>query len=127
MTGAADGRSASSEEGAAGSGRPDEAAPVTTVRVSLPPHLRRLAGTGEEVRLEVAGSPTIRSVLDALESRHPALEGTIRDHGSGERRAMIRFFACGDDLSHEPQDTPLPEAVTAGEEVLHVVGAIAGG
>lgn len=121
----ADGPSA--KERAAGSGRADGAAPVTTVRVSLPPHLRRLAGTGDEVRLEVAETPTIRSVLDALESRHPVLEGTIRDHGSGERRAMMRFFACGDDLSHDPQDTPLPEAVAAGEEVLHVVGAIAGG
>lgn len=97
------------------------------VRVMLPPHLRNLAGVEREVRLEVAAAPTIRSVLDALEARHPVLEGTIREHGAGERRAMIRFFACGEDLSLEPQDAPLPEAVASGREVLHVVGAIAGG
>ena len=101
--------------------------PTTTVRLTLPPHLRRLAETTREVEVEVAGEPTIRSVLDALEARHPVLEGTIREHAGGERRAMIRFFACGADLSHEPQDTALPAEVASGREPLHVVGAIAGG
>lgn len=100
---------------------------MSTVRVALPPHLSTLAGAEREVRLEVGERPTIRSLLDALESRYPVLEGTVRDHGAGERRPLMRFFACGEDLSHEPQDTPLPEAVASGAEIFHLVGAIAGG
>jgi hypothetical protein len=80
-----------------------------------------------DLLLEVPPSPTITTVLDALEMRYPMLRGTIRDHGSGTRRAFIRFFACGRDLSHDPLGDPLPEAVASGEEVFHVVGAIAGG
>lgn len=100
---------------------------MTTVRVSLPPHLRRLAGVEGEVRLEVADGPRIRDVLDALEARHPVLRGTIRDHGTGERRAFIRYFASGRDLSHDPPDAPVPGPVASGAEALRVVGAIAGG
>lgn len=100
---------------------------MTAIRVTLPPHLRRLAEVKGELTLEVAEPPTIGSVLDALEERFPVLEGTIRGHGGGERRAMIRFLACGEDLSHGGQGAPLPDGVTSGEEAFHVVGAIAGG
>jgi sulfur-carrier protein len=98
------------------------------IRVILPGHLRTLARiTESEVKLEVAGAVTQRSVLDALEARYPMLEGTLRDHVSRERRAFVRFFACEEDLSNEPPDALLPEAVTCGEEPFLVVGAIAGG
>ena len=97
------------------------------VRVVLPTHLRNLAGVTGEVQLEVAGAVTQRSVLDALERRYPVLRGTIRDHVSLKRRAFIRFFACEDDLSHEPMDAPLPERVASGAEPYLIVGAIAGG
>jgi sulfur-carrier protein len=97
------------------------------IRVVLPAHLRRLAGTQGEVELRIAGRPTLCSVLDALESRYPVLRGTIRDHGTGRRRAFVRFYACEEDLSHEPPDAPLPEPVAAGTEPLLVVGAMAGG
>ena len=97
------------------------------IRVVLPTNLRMLANTGREVALQVEGSPTLASVLDALEDRYPALRGTIRDHVTKERRPFIRFFACGEDLSHQPADAPLPEAVVTGAEPLRVVGAIAGG
>jgi molybdopterin converting factor small subunit len=100
---------------------------VTTVRVSLPPHLRDLAGVGQEVSVEVAVEPTPRAVLDALESRYPALRGTIRDHVTLARRPFVRFFACGEDLSHDSPDAPLPGAVADGAEPFLVVGAIAGG
>ena len=100
---------------------------MSAIRVGLPGHLRALAAVGSEVRLEVGDRPTIRSALDALEERHPVLRGTIRDRRTGERRALIRYFACGRDLSLEPQDTELPEAVVDGREPLQVVGAIAGG
>lgn len=100
---------------------------MTTVRVALPVHLRTLARVEDDVRLEVAGTPTIASVLDALESRYPALRGTIRDHGTDRRRAFIRFFAAGRDMSHDAPDTPLPETVAGGEDAFCVVGAIAGG
>jgi hypothetical protein len=100
---------------------------VTAVRVTLPPHLRTLAGTGAEVRVEVAGTPTIARVLDALESAHPMLRGTIREHDSHDRRAFMRYFACGQDLSHEPVATPLPGPVADGTEPFCVVAAIAGG
>ncbi|HZW03910.1 MAG TPA: MoaD/ThiS family protein [Anaerolineaceae bacterium] len=97
------------------------------IRVVLPVHLRSLAGVGREVALAVDGPVTIAAVLDALEAGYPMLRGTIRDHQTKQRRAFIRFFACGQDWSHEPVDKPLPEAVVVGEEPLRVVGAIAGG
>lgn len=97
------------------------------IRVALPQHLRTLAHVGAEVELEVPGPVTQRSVLDALEARYPMLRGTIRDHVTLERRAFLRFFACGEDLSHEPPDAPLPEAVASGQEPFLVIGAIAGG
>lgn len=97
------------------------------IRVGLPYHLRKLAQVDEEVRLEVSAPVTQRSLLDALESRYPVLRGTIRDHVTQERRAYLRFFACEQDLSHEPPDDPLPEAVASGAEPFLVVGAMAGG
>ena len=97
------------------------------IRVVLPAHLRTLARVGGEVQLDVAAPVTQRSVLDALEASYPVLRGTIRDRGNGRRRAMVRFFACQEDLSHESPDDPLPAAVTAGEEPYLIVGAMAGG
>ena len=97
------------------------------IRVVLPAHLRTLAQAGGEVRLEVAGQITQRSVLDALEARYPVLRGTIRGHDGGPRRAFVRFFACEQDLSHEQPDAPLPEAVATGAEPYLIVGAMAGG
>ena len=97
------------------------------IRVVLPAHLRTLAGVHSEVKLDVEGKPTQRSVLDALESSYPMLRGTIRDHVTHQRRAFLRFFACEQDLSHESPDTPLPEAVARGAEPLLIVGAMAGG
>jgi molybdopterin synthase sulfur carrier subunit len=97
------------------------------IRVTLPFHLRTLAKVDGEVTIEVDGPVTQRSVLEALEARYPVLRGTIRDHGTGQRRPFIRFFACEQDLSHEPPDAPLPEAVATGAEPFMVVGAIAGG
>jgi len=97
------------------------------IRVVLPPHLRTLARVAGEVELDLPGQPTQRSVLDALEARYPVLRGTIRDHVTKERRAFVRFFACSEDLSHDPPDTPLPEAVAMGAEPFLVLGAIAGG
>jgi sulfur-carrier protein len=97
------------------------------IRVALPAHLRTLAQVDGEVRLDITGRVTQRAVLDALEARYPVLRGTIRDHTRGRRRAFIRFFACEQDLSNDPPDTPLPEAVAAGTEPFLVVGAMAGG
>ncbi|MFI5349946.1 MAG: MoaD/ThiS family protein [Elusimicrobiota bacterium] len=97
------------------------------VRVIVPSMLRTLADVPREVTLEVSGAVTQRSVLDALEERYPALRGTIRDHVTQERREMVRFFACGDDLSNEPPDASLPAAVARGEEPFLIVAAIAGG
>ena len=97
------------------------------IRVTLPAHLRKLAQVDGEVKLQVEGQVTQRSVLDALEAQYPMLRGTIRDHVTQKRRAFVRFFACGEDLSHEPPDTPLPDAVAKGTEPFMVVGAIAGG
>jgi hypothetical protein len=97
------------------------------IRVTLPPHLRKLAHLDGEVQLEVAGQITQGTVLDALEARYPMLRGTIRDHVTYKRRAFVRFFACGEDLSHEPPDAPLPTAVANGAEPFMIVGAIAGG
>jgi molybdopterin synthase sulfur carrier subunit len=97
------------------------------IRVVLPAHLKTLARIDGEVELQVEGQVTQRSVLDALEARYPMLRGTIRDHNGGRRRAFIRFFACEQDLSHEPPDTPLPGAVGSGAEPYLIVGAMAGG
>ena len=97
------------------------------IRVILPYHLRSLAQIDGEVKLAVAGLATQSSILDALESRYPTLRGTIRDHVTGQRRPMLRFFACQDDLSHEPPEAPLPDAVALGVEPFWIVGAIAGG
>jgi len=97
------------------------------IRVVLPYHLRTLARVDGEVELEVNGPATLCAVLDALESRYPSLRGTIRDHGTLQRRPFIRFFACKEDLSHEPPDTPLPEPIITGAEPFMIVGAMAGG
>jgi len=97
------------------------------IRVVLPPHLRGLAKVSGEVELEIAGPVTQRSVVDAIEARYPVLCGTIRDHVTQTRRPFLRFFACGEDLSHEQPDAPLPAAVAEGKEPLLIVGAIAGG
>ena len=97
------------------------------ITVTLPAHLRTLARVEGDVQVEVPGAVTQRSVLDALEDAYPMLRGTIRDHGTLRRRAFVRFFACGEDLSHEAADAPLPPAVAEGREPFMVVGAIAGG
>jgi sulfur-carrier protein len=100
---------------------------AATVRVELPQHLRTLAHVGHEVKLEIEGAVTQRSVLDALEVTYPMLRGAIRDHVSKQRRAFLRFFACQEDLTHESPDAPLPEAVASGKEPFLIIGAIAGG
>ena len=97
------------------------------IRVALPYHLRNLAGVGAEITLEVAAPVTLRSVLDALEARYPVLSGTIRDHVTGRRRPLVRFFACEQDCSYESPETPLPAPIAAGTEPLLIIGAIAGG
>ncbi len=97
------------------------------IRVVLPYHLRTLANTGAEVSVDVAGPVTQRSILDALEARYPMLRGTIRDQVTQKRRPMLRFYACEEDLSLEPPDAPLPEAVASGAEPFWIIGAIAGG
>jgi sulfur-carrier protein len=97
------------------------------IRVVLPIQLRRIARVDGEVLLDVQGQPTPRSVLDALEAHYPMLQGTVRDHVTQQRRPMVRFYACGEDLSHEPVDKPLPEAVAMGAEPFLIVGAMAGG
>jgi len=97
------------------------------IRVVLPPHLRTLADVAGEIELELDGKVTQRSLLDAVESKYPMLRGTIRDHVTQTRRPMIRFFACGEDLSHESPDAPLPHAIANGAEPFLVIGAIAGG
>ena len=97
------------------------------IRVVLPAHLRTLARIDGELKLDVDGEVTQRAVLDALEARYPMLQGTIRDHVTQRRRAFVRFFACEEDLSHEPPDAPLPPAVAAGAQPLLIVGAMAGG
>lgn len=95
--------------------------------VTLPTHLKTLAKISGDVALEVAGTPTQRAVLDALEANFPTLRGTIRDHGTLQRRAFLRFFACGEDITHESPDAPLPEKVASGEDPFMIVGAMAGG
>lgn len=97
------------------------------IRVVLPAHLRVLARVERQVELHIDGEVTQRAILDALEARYPVLRGTIRDHGTGRRRPLVRFFACEEDLSHESPDAPLPEAVATGAEPFLIVGAVAGG
>jgi molybdopterin converting factor small subunit len=97
------------------------------IRVVLPAHLRQLAQVGHEVELDVDGDPTIEAVLDALEARYPMLRGTVRDHTTRNRRAFVRFYACEQDFSHEPAETPLPGPVATGVEPFYVVGSMAGG
>jgi molybdopterin synthase sulfur carrier subunit len=97
------------------------------IRVVLPVHLQTIARVGREVELDVSQPPTAAAVLDALEEGYPALRGTVRDQTTGKRRPFVRYFACGEDLSHDPDDTPLPEAVTHGDEPFMIVGAMSGG
>ena len=97
------------------------------ILVVLPAHLRALAGVTGDVQLEIDGPVTRHSVLNALEARYPMLRGTIRDHFAGERRPLLRFFACGEDVTHDPADTPLPDAIASGAEPFYIIGAIAGG
>ena len=97
------------------------------IRVVLPHHLRTLARVGDEVHVDLNGSATVRAVLDVLEEKYPMLRGTIRDHVTQQRRPLVRFFACGEDISHEPLDNPLPNAITTGAEPFFIMGAIAGG
>jgi len=105
----------------------DSKTDALSVRVMLPYHLRNLARVEGEVMLAVSPPVTVRAVLDALEARYPMLCGTIRDHGTLQRRPFLRFFACEEDLTHDPPDTPLPDAVAQGKEPLLIIGAIAGG
>ena len=100
---------------------------VRKVRVVLPYHLRNLARIGSEIEMEIAGTVTVRTVVDAIEARYPMLVGTIRDHATKQRRPFLRFFACEEDLSHDPIDKKLPREVAEGKEPLLIVGAIAGG
>lgn len=97
------------------------------VRVVLPPHLRSLAHVRDEVHVDVNGAATVKSILDTLETNYPMLRGTMRDHVTQQRRPLVRFFACGEDISHEPADTPLPDAIAKGAEPFFIIGAIAGG
>ena len=97
------------------------------ILVVLPAHLRALAGVTGDVQLDLDGEVTRRSILDALEARYPMLRGTIRDHVAGERRPLLRFFACGEDVTHESPDAPLPQAIASGAEPFYIIGAIAGG
>jgi molybdopterin synthase sulfur carrier subunit len=97
------------------------------IRIVLPHHLRTLARVGSELELELDGKVTQRTILDALEVRYPMLRGTIRDHDTQKRRPLVRFFACGEDISHDPPDTPLPDPIAKGAEPFFIMGAIAGG
>ena len=97
------------------------------IRIVLPHHLRTLAKVGDEVQLDLNGSPTVKSLLDALEQKYPMLRGTIREHGTLKRRSLVRFFVCGEDISHESPDNPLPDPIVKGAEPFFVMGAIAGG
>ena len=97
------------------------------IRVVLPHHLRTLAKVSDEVQIDINGSATVASVLDAIEAKYPMLRGTIRDHVTQQRRPLVRFFACGEDISHEQPDSPLPDAIVKGTEPFFIMGAIAGG
>lgn len=100
---------------------------MVMIRVVMPAHLRTLAGVSGDVTIEVKGEVTRRSILDALETQYPMLRGTIREHVSGERRPFLRFFACGEDVTHTPPDAPLPKEIASGAEEFYIIGAIAGG
>ena len=97
------------------------------IRVVLPHHLRTLARIGDEVHVDLNGSATVCAVIDAIEAKYPMLRGTIRDHETQKRRPLVRFFVCGEDVSHDSPDTPLPNAVVSGAEPFFIMGAIAGG
>ena len=97
------------------------------IRVILPHHLRTLAKVGDEVHVDLDGAATVKAILEVLENKYPMLRGTIREHGTLKRRPLVRFFACGEDISHEPPDAPLPDPITKGEEPFFIMGAIAGG
>jgi hypothetical protein len=97
------------------------------IRVVLPHHLRTLAHVDEEIHVDLNGSTTVRAIIDAIEEKYPMLRGTIRDHETQKRRPLVRFFACGEDISHQPIDTPLPDPIAKGTEPLFIMGAIAGG
>jgi hypothetical protein len=97
------------------------------IRIVLPHHLRTLAKVGDEVQVDPNGSASVKSVLDQLENKYPMLRGTIREHGTLKRRPLVRFFACGEDISHESPDAPLPDAIVKGDEPFFIMGAIAGG
>jgi hypothetical protein len=97
------------------------------IRVVLPHHLRTLAKVADEVQLDLNGSATVQAIIDAIEEKYPVLRGTIRDHGTKKRRPLVRFFACGEDISHDPPDAPLPDAIAKGAEPFFIMGAIAGG
>src|ERR1043166_6906992 len=97
------------------------------IRVVLPHHLRTLARVTDEVQVDLNGGATVKSVIDAIEAKYPALRGTIRDHDTLKRRSLVRFFACGEDISHESPDAPLPDAIAKGNEPFFIIGAIAGG
>ena len=97
------------------------------IRVVLPHHLRTLARVGDEVHVDLNGSATVRAIIDSIEAKYPMLRGTIRDHETQTRRPLVRFFACGEDISHDPPDTPLPDAIAKGTEPFFIMGAIAGG
>jgi molybdopterin synthase sulfur carrier subunit len=97
------------------------------IRIVLPHHLRTLARVADELHVDVNDSATVRSVLDAIEAKYPVLRGTIRDHATQQRRSLVRFFACGEDISHQSPDTPLPDPIAKGDEPFFIMGAIAGG
>ena len=97
------------------------------IRVAMPAHLRTLAGVNGDVTVDVEGAVTRQTILDALEKRYPMLRGTIREHVSGQRRPFLRFFVCGEDITHNPPDDPLPQEIVSGKEPFYVIGAIAGG
>jgi hypothetical protein len=97
------------------------------IRIVLPHHLRTLAKVGDEVQVDPNGSASVKSVLDQLENKYPMLRGTIREHGTLKRRPLVRFFACGEDISHESPDAPLPDPILKGDEPFFIMGAIAGG
>ena len=97
------------------------------IRVVIPHHLRTLAHVGDEIHVDIADSATVRAIIDAIEEKYPVLRGTIRDHETKKRRPLVRFFACGEDISHESPDTPLPDAIAKGNEPFFIMGAIAGG
>jgi sulfur-carrier protein len=97
------------------------------IRVLLPHHLRTLAHVGDEIHVDLNGSATVRAIIDAIEEKYPMLRGTIRDHETKKRRPLVRFFACGEDISHDPLDTPLPDPIAKGTEPFFIMGAIAGG